>query len=418
MVQRNGVLIIMSSNSMENSKTVFNTIEEAIEDIKQGKMVIVVDDEERENEGDLVMAAELATPEDVNFIVKEGRGMLCAPITLDRARELDLDFMVEQNTALHETPFTVTIDYKHETTTGISAGDRAKTINALADKNVSAKDFARPGHIFPLIAKKEGVLRRAGHTEAVVDLMKLANLKPAGILCEIMDEDGTMMRVPQLRKFADKHNLKFITIADLIAYRRKTEKLIRKRTVINMPTKHGNFKLHLYENVLDFNDYSIALVKGDVSTGEPVLTRVHSECFTGDVLGSMKCDCGDQLARAMEMVEQEGRGVVLYMKQEGRGIGLVNKLLAYELQEHGKDTVEANEALGFKADLRDYGMGAQILKDLGISKLKLMTNNPVKIIGLKGYGLEVTERVPIVIHPNKENEKYLKTKQEKMGHLY
>lgn len=416
MVRRYGVLTIMSNNGIKEQK--FNTIEEAIEDIKKGKMVIVVDDEDRENEGDLVMSAELATSADVNFIVKEARGMLCAPITFERARELNLDFMVEQNTALHETPFTVTIDYKHGTTTGISAADRAKTINALADKNTKKNDFAKPGHIFPLIAKKEGVLRRAGHTEAVVDLMKLANLTPVGILCEIMDEDGTMMRVPQLNEFAEKHNLKLITIADLIAYRRKTEKFVRCKTIVSLPSVHGNFKLHLYENILDPNDYAMAIVKGDVSTDEPVLTRVHSECFTGDVLGSKRCDCGDQLAKAMEMIEKEGRGVVLYMRQEGRGIGLVNKLLAYELQEHGKDTVEANEALGFKSDLRDYGIGAQILKDLGISKLRLMTNNPMKIIGLKGHGLEVSERVPIVIHPNKDNEKYLKTKQEKMGHLF
>lgn len=408
----------MSSNELNESKRIFNSIEDAIEDIKSGKMVVVIDDEDRENEGDLIMSAELATPEDVNFIVKEGRGMLCAPITIERAKELNLDLMVERNTALHQTPFTVTIDYKHGTTTGISASDRAKTINAIADPGAKAIDFARPGHIFPLVAKNEGVLRRAGHTEAVVDLMKLAGLNPAGILCEIMDEDGTMMRTPQLRKFADKHNLKLITIADLIAYRRRTEKLVRCKTIVSMPSVHGDFKLHLYENILDSNDYSIALVKGDISTGEPVLARVHSECFTGDVLGSKRCDCGDQLAKALEMVETEGCGVVLYMRQEGRGIGLVNKLLAYELQEKGKDTVEANEALGFKADLRDYGIGAQILKDLGVSKLRLMTNNPMKIIGLKGHGLEVVERVPIEIHPNENNEKYLKTKQEKLGHLF
>lgn len=408
----------MSGNGFVESKTNFNTIEEAIEDIKKGKMVVVVDDEDRENEGDLIMSAQLCTPSDVNFIVKEGRGMLCAPITLERAGELNLDLMVERNTALHQTPFTVTIDYIHGTTTGISASDRAKTINAIADPKATAADFAKPGHIFPLVAKKEGVLRRAGHTEAVVDLMNLAGLNPSGILCEIMDEDGTMMRVPQLRKFADKHNLKFITIADLIAYRRKTEKLVKCKSIVTMPSIHGDFKLHLYENILDKNDYSIALVKGDIKNGEPVLTRVHSECFTGDVLGSKRCDCGDQLEKAMQMVEEEGRGVVLYMRQEGRGIGLLNKLLAYELQEKGKDTVEANEALGFKADLRDYGIGAQILKDLGVSKLRLMTNNPMKIIGLKGHGLEITERIPIEIHPNSNNEKYLRTKQEKMGHLF
>lgn len=408
----------MSGKGFGESKTKFNTIEEAIEDIKNGKMIVVVDDEDRENEGDLIMSAELATPADVNFIVKEGRGMLCAPITIERAKELNLELMVEKNTALHQTPFTVTIDYIHGTTTGISASDRAKTINAIADPKSKASDFAKPGHIFPLVAKNEGVLRRAGHTEAVVDLMKLAKLNPAGILCEIMDEDGTMMRVPQLRKFADKHKLKLITIADLIAYRRRTEKLVRCKTIVSMPSVHGDFKLHLYENILDEHDYSIALVKGNIADGKPVLTRVHSECFTGDVLGSRRCDCGDQLAKAMQMVEEEGRGVVLYMRQEGRGIGLVNKLLAYELQEKGKDTVEANEELGFKPDLRDYGIGAQILKDLGVSKIKLMTNNPMKIIGLKGHGLEVVERVPIEIHPNADNEKYLKTKQEKMGHLF
>lgn len=399
------------------TKNAFATIDEAVEDIKNGKMVIVVDDEDRENEGDLVMAAELTKPEDVNFIVREGRGMLCTPISEERAQKLNLDFMVEKNTAAHETPFTITVDYKHGTTTGISAKDRASTIRALADDNTKPEDLLRPGHISPLIAKKEGVLRRAGHTEAVIDLMKIAGLKSVGVLCEIMDEDGTMMRIPRLSKFAKKHDLKIITIANMIEYRRRTEKHIKCKTIVNMPSQYGQFKLHLYENVLDANDNPIALVKGDISGDDPVLVRVHSECFTGDVLGSLRCDCGDQLHTAMNMIEMEGRGVILYMRQEGRGIGLVNKLIAYGLQEKGKDTVEANEALGFKPDLREYGIGAQVLKDLGLRKIKLITNNPQKIIGLKGHGLEIVERIPIVIHPNIENKKYLETKKNKLGHM-
>ncbi|MCW9065823.1 MAG: bifunctional 3,4-dihydroxy-2-butanone-4-phosphate synthase/GTP cyclohydrolase II [Ignavibacteriaceae bacterium] len=395
----------------------FNKIEEAIKDIKAGKMLIVVDDPDRENEGDLVMAAELVTPKDVNFITREGRGILCLPITEKKAKDLQLDLMVQNNTALHGTPFSVSIDYLHGTTTGISASDRAITINRAADEKVIPNDFARPGHIFPLIAKKGGVLKRAGHTEAVVDLVKLAGLNPVGVLCEILAEDGTMARVPSLMEFAKKHKLKIITIADLIEYRMAREHFIQQKVTVDLPTKYGSFKLFLYENKLDPLDNPIALVKGEISGAEPVLVRVHSECLTGDIFGSKRCDCGEQLLAAMSMVEKAGRGVVLYMRQEGRGIGLVNKLLAYHLQEQGKDTVEANEALGFKADLRNYGTGAQILKDLGLKKIRLLTNNPKKIIGLKGYNLEIVERIPLEIPPNEINEKYLKSKKDRLGHL-
>jgi len=400
-----------------NNEFKFNTIEEGIEDIKAGKMLIVVDDAERENEGDLVMAAELCKPKDVNFITREGRGILCLPITEEKAKDLNLDLMVQNNTALHGTPFSVSIDYRHGTTTGISAHDRAITINRAADEKVIPDDFGRPGHIFPLIAKKGGVLKRAGHTEAVVDLVKLAGLNPVGVLCEILAEDGTMARVPKLMEFSKKYNLKIITIADLIEYRMAREHFVQKKVTVDLPTRYGSFKLHLYENTLDHMDNPIALVKGDISGDEPVLVRVHSECLTGDIFGSKRCDCGEQLIAAMNMVEKAGRGVVLYMRQEGRGIGLVNKLLAYHLQEQGKDTVEANEALGFKADLRDYGTGAQILKDLGLKRIKLLTNNPKKVIGLKGYDLEIVERIPLEIPPNPINEKYLNTKRDRLGHL-
>lgn len=400
-----------------NGEFKFNTIKEAVEDIKNGRMVIVVDDPDRENEGDIVMAAELVKPEHVNFITKEARGILCLTITRNRAEELNLDMMVQHNTSLHSTPFAVSIDYKHGTTTGVSASDRAKTIIESVDEKATAEDFARPGHIFPLIARRGGVLKRAGHTEAVIDLVKLAGLKPAGILCEITDEDGTMARLPSLLKMAEKFDMKIVTIADLIEYRRSREKLVRSKVSVDLPSSFGDFKMHLYENILDPQDNPIALVKGDVVNDSPVLVRVHSECLTGDVFGSKRCDCGDQFSTAMQMVEREGRGVILYMRQEGRGIGLVNKLLAYQLQEQGKDTVEANEALGFKPDLRDYGTGAQILKDLGLKKIRLMTNNPKKIIGLKGYDLEIVERVPIEIPPNEVNHNYLKTKKERMGHI-
>ena len=415
MAQRAWLLTKGKMNKSNEFK--FHSIEEAIEDIKAGKLIIVVDDADRENEGDLVMAAELCKPKDVNFITREGRGILCLPITEEKANDIKLDLMVQNNTALHGTPFSVSIDYRHGTTTGISAHDRAITINRAADEKVNPDDFARPAHIFPLIAKKGGVLKRAGHTEAVVDLVKLAGLNPVGILCEILDEDGTMARVPRLMELSQKHNLKIITIADLIEYRMAREHFIQQKVTVDLPTRYGSFKLHLYENTLDHMDNPIALVKGDISGDEPVLVRVHSECLTGDIFGSKRCDCGEQLIAALSMVEKEGKGVVLYMRQEGRGIGLVNKLLAYHLQEQGKDTVEANEALGFKADLRDYGTGAQILKDLGLKKIRLLTNNPKKVIGLKGYDLEIVERIPLEIPPNPINEKYLKTKKDRLGHL-
>lgn len=396
---------------------VFNTIEEAIEDIKNGKMVVVVDDPDRENEGDIIIAAEKITPETVNFITREARGILCLAITEERAKELNLENMVEDNTSLHTTPFTESIDYKYNTTTGVSAFDRAITILKAIDNNVKPDDFAKPGHIFPLVAKAGGVLKRAGHTEATIDLARLAGLNPAGVLCEILDHDGTMARVPALYEFAQKHNLKLITIADLIDYRSSKEKLVKKRVVIDLPTKHGDFKLHLYDNLLNPLENNMALVKGEITPDKPILVRVHSECLTGDVFGSRRCDCGEQLDNSLLMIENEGTGILLYMRQEGRGIGIVNKLLAYSLQEKGHDTVEANEALGFKADLRDYGIGAQILKDLGVKKMRLITNNPRKIKGLSGHGLEIIERVSIEIPPSDTNKKYLSTKRDKLGHF-
>lgn len=394
----------------------FNTITEAIEDLKSGKLIIVVDDEDRENEGDFVALAEFVTPEMINFLAMNGRGLVCVPITKERANQLNLDLMVPANNSKFGTPFTISVDYKFSgVTTGISAFDRAATIFAMCDEKTRADDFAKPGHIFPLIAAEGGVIRRAGHTEAAVDLAILAGKYPAGIICEIMNDNGTMARVPDLIKVSEKLGLKMITIKDLIAYRLKQTKLIEKAVDIKLPTKFGEFDLTAYESLVDGKTH-LALSKGDLKTNEPVLVRVHSECLTGDVLHSQRCDCGEQLDAAMLKIQQEGRGVILYMRQEGRGIGLINKLKAYKLQEHGKDTVEANLALGFKPDLRDYGIGAQILRDLGISKMRLMTNNPRKIVGLNGYGLEVVERVPLEIKPNQNNEKYLETKRDKLQH--
>ena len=401
---------------MEDNKPVFNTIEEAIEAIGNGEVIIVVDDEDRENEGDFICAAEKITPEIVNFMAKHGRGLICAPLVEDRCDELGLELMVGKNTAVHGTPFTVSVDLiGNGCTTGISASDRAKTIEWLVRPETKPEDLGRPGHIFPLKAKRGGVIRRAGHTEAAIDLARLAGLQPAGVLVEIMNEDGSMARVPDLVKVAEKFNLKLITIADLISYRLQKESLIERQTEVKMPTEYGDFKLVAFKQTTS-GDNHLALVKGEWEEKEPVLVRVHSSCVTGDIFGSCRCDCGPQLHRAMQMVEKEGKGVVLYMNQEGRGIGLINKLKAYKLQEDGLDTVEANVQLGFDMDQRDYGVGAQILRDLGIRKLRLISNNPKKRVGLMGYGLEIVEKVALEITPNKHNEKYLKTKRDKMGH--
>ncbi len=395
----------------------FNTIDEAIDDIAKGKMVILVDDEDRENEGDLFIAAEKVTPEAINFMARHGRGLICLSLVQERVEELKLSMMTDDNTSSFGTAFTVSIEAKKGVTTGISAADRAKTIQTAIDPKTRPEDLARPGHVFPLKARPGGVLQRAGQTEGSVDLTRLAGLYPAGVICEIMNEDGTMARVPELMEFAKKHNLKLVTIKDLIKYRMRTESFVKRLATVKLPTKYGKeFTAIAYTNDIDKNVH-VALLKGDIKPGDEILVRVHSQCLTGDVFGSERCDCGEQLHKAMEMVKKEGKGVILYMKQEGRGIGLINKLKAYELQDKGLDTVEANIKLGFKADLRDYGVGAQILVDLGVRKMRLMTNNPKKIIGLEGYGLKVVERVSLETRPTERNIIYLKTKKKKLGHM-
>lgn len=393
-----------------------DTIEEAIEEIRQGKVVIVVDDEDRENEGDFIIAAECVTPQIVNFMATHGRGLICAPLVESRCDELGLDLMVSQNSAQFETPFTVSVDLiGHGTSTGISTADRSKTIKALVDPDTHPSELGKPGHIFPLRAKEGGVLRRVGHTEAAIDLARLAGFRPAGVLVEIMNEDGTMARLPELRVIADKHELKLVSIADLIAYRLKHESLIERTVDVDLPTSYGDFKLTSYRQITNDMDH-LALTKGTWELDEPILVRVHSSCMTGDIFGSCRCDCGPQLHRSMEMIEKEGKGVIIYMNQEGRGIGLLNKLRAYKLQEEGMDTVQANLELGFKMDQRDYGIGAQMLRDLGVSKMRLLSNNPKKRTGLVSYGLEIVENVPIEIDANRHNKEYLRTKKEKMGH--
>jgi len=396
-------------------KQVLDTIEEALLDIREGKFVIVVDDEDRENEGDFVCAAEKMTPEMINFMITHGRGLVCAPITEERCDELDLEMQVEKNTSIHSTPFTVSIDKLEGCTTGVSAADRAATFVALADLTSKPETFGRPGHVFPLRARSKGVLRRAGHTEAAVDLARLAGLYPAGALIEIMNEDGTMARLTELMEIAEKFDLKVITIKDLISYRLKTESLVEKGEKVNMPTAYGQFKLIPFKQISNGLEH-VALIKGEWEKDEPILVRVHSSCITGDIFGSMRCECGEQLHKAMQLIEKEGKGVIVYMNQEGRGIGLMNKIKAYKLQEEGLDTVDANLHLGFNADERDYGVGAQILREVGISKIKLMSNNPVKRIGLEAYGLSIVENVPIEVEPNQHNEFYMQTKKERMGH--
>ncbi len=404
------------SNNQDNTKSKLNTIEEAIEDVRAGKVIIVVDDEDRENEGDFVVAAETITPEIVNFMATHGRGLICAPLPEDRCEELELELMVGNNTALHATPFTVSVDLNgHGCTTGISASDRAKTIKALVDPSTTPEDLGRPGHIFPLKAKQRGVIRRAGHTEAVVDLTRIAGLKPGGALVEIMNEDGTMARMPQLLEIAKKFNLKIISIEDLIKYRLNEDSLIEKGVRVKLPTEYGNFDLIPFKQKSNGLEH-VALIKGKWTTEEPVCVRVHSSCVTGDIFGSMRCDCGQQLHEAMRKIDKAGKGVVLYMNQEGRGIGLFNKIKAYKLQEEGMDTVEANIELGFEDDERDYGVGASILRELGLGKIKLITNNPIKRKGLEAYGLEIVENIPLEIEPNEYNKFYLETKQKKMGH--